>query len=83
MSEVTIDPAKAYQYIVGPLQHIEPAQLRRVAAELVQRGGEYTACGRSLEAAIACVYPDVPREPEKKLGFEQAYGDMTLPLGGE
>ena len=80
MPEITIEPAKAYQYIVGALRRIDPAQLRRVAAELVQRGGEYTACGRCLEAAIACAYPDAPKEPKKELGFEAAYGDMTLPL---
>jgi hypothetical protein len=66
--------------ITEPLRRTEPAQLRRVAAELVGRGGEYTVCGRALERLIEYVYPDSSKKPERALGFEQAYGDMTLPL---
>lgn len=69
--------------IAESLQHTEPTQLRRVAAELVGRGGEYTVCGKALERLIEYVFPDSPKEPEKILGFEAAYGDMTLPLGGK
>ena len=63
-----------------PLQYVEPAQLRRVAAELVGRGGEYTVCGKALEQLIEIAHPDRPKEPERRISFDQAYGDLTLPL---
>ena len=69
--------------IVEPLQYVEPAQLRRVAAELVGRGGEYTVCGKALEQLIEIAHPDRPKEPERKIGFDRAYSSMTMPLGGD
>jgi hypothetical protein len=66
--------------IVEPMQYVEPTQLRRVAAELVGRGGEHTVCGRILEQLIEIAHPDSPKEPEREIGFDGAYGSMTMPL---
>lgn len=80
---MTLKNTQTLYHIVAPMEGVEVAQLRRVAAELMQRRGEYTACGEVLLRAIEALYPEAPREPAPKaLGIDDAYGDMTFPLGG-
>ena len=67
--------------ILDPLYGVECAQLRRVAAGLIQRGGEYTACGKALGFAIDSVYPATPESVSKPLGFEEGDGSLTFPMG--
>ena len=60
----------------------DPGQLRRVAAYLVGRGGEYMACGRFIECVLEILFPDAPKpQEEEPLTFEKAYGSRTM-LGG-
>lgn len=64
-------------------------QLRRVAAYLVGRGGEYYACGRFIEGALNVLDRDTPElrasgpkpetEPsETPLDFDKAYSSLTM-----
>lgn len=80
---MTLEHTKQLYHIMSPLEGVDPQQLRKVAAELVGRGGEYTACGRCLERAVDLLHPDVPAVQKRQIGFEEGYGGMTLPMGGK
>ena len=79
--QANLEQARRLAKILDPLYGVECAQLRRVAAGLIQRGGEFTACGKALNQAIDAVYPAAPRTEKKKMGFEEGYGGLTFPMG--
>jgi len=67
--------------ILEPLRAVPPDQLRKVISELVQRGGEYTACGKALKEAYDFLHPgEGAQEPRPPMGFDSAYGSTTFPL---
>jgi hypothetical protein len=80
---MTLEHTKTLMHILAPMESVETPQLRRVAAELRQRRGEYIACAQVIERAIQALRPEEGvEEPVPSLGIDEAYGDMTFPLGG-
>ena len=80
--EMTLDNTKTLMHILAPMESVERPQLLRVAAELAQRQGEYLACSQVIERAVEALYPDHPKaKPPSQMGMDDAYGDMTFPLG--
>lgn len=80
---MTLEHTKALMHILAPMEGVDVPQLRRVASELRHRRGEYIACAQVLERAIQALRPEeAVEEPVRSLGIDDAYGDMTFPLGG-
>lgn len=66
----------------GPIEHVDPSQIRKVIAQLEQQRGEYAACAKVLAEVFAALYPDIGRvPPSKPRGFDEAYGDLTFVRG--